>query len=71
MVVEIDLERIPAAVLAMPLDLVRHDLLMDLKPLKPARIQSIVDDLFLPLVRNHHSGSAPSEAAATPVTQAN
>ena len=56
MVVEIDLERIPAAVLAMPLDLVRHDLLMDLKPLKPARIQSIVDDLFLPLVRNHHSG---------------
>lgn len=47
---EIDLERIPAAVLAMPFDLVRHDLLMDLKPLKPARIQSIVDELFLPLV---------------------
>ncbi|MFE0021615.1 TetR/AcrR family transcriptional regulator [Amycolatopsis sp. NPDC059021] len=48
---EIDLERIPAAVLALPFDLVRHDLLMDLKPVKPARIQSIVDELFLPLVR--------------------
>ncbi|WP_437546417.1 TetR/AcrR family transcriptional regulator [Sorangium sp. So ce367] len=49
---EIDLERIPSAVLAMPYDLVRHDLLMDLKPLKPARIQSIVDELFLPLVQS-------------------
>ncbi|WP_253774946.1 TetR/AcrR family transcriptional regulator [Goodfellowiella coeruleoviolacea] len=50
---EIDLDRIPAAVLTMPFDLVRHDMLMDLKPLEPARIQSIVDELFLPLVRNH------------------
>lgn len=47
---EIDVERIPSAVLAMPFDLVRHDLLMDLEPLKPARIRSIVDELFLPLV---------------------
>ena len=47
---EIDLDRIPAAVLAMPFDLVRHDMLMDLEPLKPERIRSIVDDLFLPLV---------------------
>jgi AcrR family transcriptional regulator len=53
---EIDLERIPAAVLAMPFDLVRHDLLMDLKPLKPARIQAIVDELFLPLVHEHSNG---------------
>jgi hypothetical protein len=50
------LARIPAAVLYMPFDLVRHDLLMDLKPPKPARIQSIVDELFLPLVRNHQAG---------------
>jgi AcrR family transcriptional regulator len=49
---EIDLERIPAAVLAMPFDLVRHDMLMDLKPVGPARIRSIVDELFLPLVRH-------------------
>lgn len=48
---EIDLARVPAAVLAMPFDLVRHDLLMELKPLTPARIRAIVDDLFLPLAR--------------------
>ena len=48
---EIDLNRIPAAVLAMPFDLARHDLLMDLKPLRPARIQSIVDELFMPLTQ--------------------
>lgn len=52
---EIDLDRIPSAVLAMPFDLARHDLLMDLKPLKPARIQSIVDELFLPLVQNYQA----------------
>jgi AcrR family transcriptional regulator len=47
---EIDLGRIPPAVLAMPFDLVRHDLLMNLEPVKPARIASIVDEIFLPLV---------------------
>jgi AcrR family transcriptional regulator len=47
---EIDLNLIPSAVLAMPFDLVRHDLLMDLKPVKRSRIESIVDELFLPLV---------------------
>jgi AcrR family transcriptional regulator len=47
---EIDLERIPSAVLAMPFDLVRHDLFMNLEPVKPARIASIVDEIFLPLV---------------------
>lgn len=58
---EIDLERIPPAVLAMPFDLVRHDLLMDLEPVKPARIRSIVDELFLPLVR-HHQGERRASA---------
>jgi AcrR family transcriptional regulator len=53
---EINLDRIPPAVLAMPFDLVRHDLLMNLKPLKPTRIESIVDELFLPLVQPHQSG---------------
>jgi AcrR family transcriptional regulator len=48
---ELDLDRVPEAVLAMPFDLVRHDMLMDLGPVKPARIRSIVDELFLPLVR--------------------
>jgi len=50
---EIDLGRIPAAVLDLPFDLVRHDLLMGLEPLPAARIRSIVDELFLPLVRHH------------------
>jgi AcrR family transcriptional regulator len=50
---EIDLERVPPAVLTMPFDLARHDLLMSLKPLKPARIRSIIDELFLPLVQPH------------------
>ncbi len=57
---EIDLERIPSAVLAMPFDLVRHDLLMNLEPLKPTRIQSIIDELFLPLV--HVGQSAAGDA---------
>jgi AcrR family transcriptional regulator len=47
---EIDLERLPPAVLEMPFDLLRHDLLMTLKPVPAERIASIVDDLFLPLV---------------------
>jgi AcrR family transcriptional regulator len=53
---EIDLERVPSAVLDMPFDLVRHDLLMDLEPPRPARIRSIVDELFLPLLRHHQAG---------------
>lgn len=46
---ELDLDRIPISVLAMPFELVRHDLLMNLKPLKRARIEAIVDELFMPL----------------------
>lgn len=53
---EIDLGSIPAAVLAMPFDLVRHDLLIDLRPLEPARIHSIINDLFIPLVVQRRSG---------------
>ena len=49
---EIDLARVPSAVLAMPFDLVRHDLLLDLEPLQAARIRAIVDELFLPLVQS-------------------
>jgi AcrR family transcriptional regulator len=47
---EIDLGRIPPAVLSMPFDLMRHDLLMRLRPMAPERVREIVDDLFLPLV---------------------
>jgi AcrR family transcriptional regulator len=50
---EIDLEQIPPAVLAMPFDLVRHDLLMNLKPLRSKRIHSIIDELFWPLLQSY------------------
>jgi hypothetical protein len=39
----------------MPLDLLRHYLLMNLKPLRAPRIRSIVDELFLPLVQTTES----------------
>jgi AcrR family transcriptional regulator len=47
---EIDLGRIPPAVLTMPFDLMRHDMLMTYKPIPPERVLAIVDDLFMPLV---------------------
>ena len=42
--------RIPPAVLTMPSDLIRHDVLMTHQPIPPERILAIVDDLFMPLV---------------------
>jgi AcrR family transcriptional regulator len=47
---EIDLGSISPAVLAMPFDLMRHDMLMTYKPIPEERLLAIVDDLFLPLV---------------------
>ena len=47
---EIDLDRIPPAILTMPFDLIRHDMLMTYKPIPPERVLAIVDDLFMPLV---------------------
>ncbi|MBS2537267.1 TetR/AcrR family transcriptional regulator [Catenulispora sp. NF23] len=48
---EINLATTPAAVLTMPFDLMRHELLMTHKPIPAERIAEIVDDLFMPLVR--------------------
>ena len=47
---EIDLDTLPAAVLSMPFDLMRHDLLMTLQPVPADRLTAIVDDLFMPLI---------------------
>ena len=58
---EIDLDRIPEAVLSMPFDLMRHELLMTLTAVPPERIVSIVDDLFLPLAAQYR----PAAAAAS------
>ena len=63
---EIDLDHIPATVLAMPFDLVRHDMLMELEPLRPERIRAIVDELFLPLVQNFEAGRTTHLDRAVP-----
>ena len=55
---EIDLDRTPPAVLALPFDLMRHDLLMTLKPVSAERLTEIVDDLFLPLVAAYRPAKA-------------
>ena len=47
----------------MPFDLVRHDLLMNLNPLRPKRIHSIIDELFLPLLQTYQR-----PPASTPTT---
>jgi len=47
---EIDLETISPTVLTMPFDLMRHDMLMTLKPITRERVLEIVDELFMPLV---------------------
>ncbi len=46
----INLARIPQDVLDLPFQLVRHDILMTVRPVPPERILSIVDDIFWPLV---------------------
>jgi AcrR family transcriptional regulator len=54
---EIDLGRIPPAVLVLPFDLMRHDLLMGLKPLKMPRLKAILDEIVLPLIFSYHPKS--------------
>lgn len=46
---EIDLAGMPQDILDLPLQLMRHDILMTLRPVPPERIRSIVDDIFWPL----------------------
>jgi len=55
---EIDLDRIPPAVLTMPFDLMRHDMLMTYKPIPPERVLAIVDDMFMPLIAINHPRQA-------------
>ncbi|WP_034261517.1 TetR/AcrR family transcriptional regulator [Actinospica robiniae] len=48
---EADPARITDQVLRLPVDLVRHDLIMTLGPVPESTLVKIVDELFLPLVR--------------------
>jgi AcrR family transcriptional regulator len=57
---EIDLDRTPPAVLTMPFDLVRHDMLMTYQPIPPERVRAIVDDLFMPLAAASLHGKRPA-----------
>jgi len=59
---EIDLGLIPQAVLDMPFDLMRHDLLMTLKRVPEKRILEIVDDLFMPLIANQEKRATSPDA---------
>ncbi|MER7547476.1 TetR/AcrR family transcriptional regulator [Actinomadura sp.] len=53
---ELDRDRVPGSVLAMPFDLLRHDMLMTFEPVPDERIIAIVDELFLPLLARYQEG---------------
>jgi AcrR family transcriptional regulator len=48
---EIDRSKLTPRIASLPADLVRHEVLMTLKPVSNAVITEFVDDIFLPLVR--------------------
>ena len=48
---EVDPRRLTPRVLAVPFDLYRQELLMTLRPVPDETIESIVDEVFMPLVR--------------------
>ena len=48
---EIDEERLTPRIATVALDLLRHEMLMTLRPVPEETIAEIVDDIFLPLVR--------------------
>jgi AcrR family transcriptional regulator len=62
---EIDLDSLSPAALAMPFDLMRHDMLMTYKPISEERVLAIVDDLFLPLVAASRTRAACDQLAST------
>ena len=48
---EIDPGRLSPRMASLPVDLVRHDLIMTLAPIPDSTLMEIVDKIFLPLVR--------------------
>ena len=48
---EIDSDKVTPRIAQLPLDLMRHELLMTLQPVPEETVTEIVDDIFLPLVR--------------------
>lgn len=54
---EIDPNRLTPRMVALPVDLTRHELLMTFEPPSDAVIREIVNDIFLPLVAPRHDRS--------------
>ena len=64
---EIDPGRLSPRIASLPLDLVRHDLIMNRAPAPDKTLVEIVDRIFLPLVlagRPEQTGQAVSPASA-------
>jgi len=49
---EIDRSKLTPRIVSLPVDLLRHEVLMTLKPVPNAVIAGVVDEIFLPLVRS-------------------
>jgi AcrR family transcriptional regulator len=48
---EIDPGKLTPRITALPIDLLRHEVLMTMKPMSASAIYEIIDEIFLPLVR--------------------
>lgn len=49
---EVDLKKIKNRIISLPMDLIRYEVLTTHEPISNERVMEIVDDIFLPLVRN-------------------
>jgi hypothetical protein len=52
----------PARIVALPADLLRHELLMTMTAASPQTIREIVDDVFVPLATNFGKGESSGRA---------
>ncbi len=48
---EVDASRLTRRITALPIDLIRHEMMMNMKPIEASVVEEIVDDIFMPLVR--------------------
>lgn len=48
---EIDASKLSPRIMSLPADLLRHEVMMTLRPVSQAVIEEIIDDIFLPLVQ--------------------
>lgn len=48
---ELHTDRITVRMMSMPVDLMRHEIIMSNEPVSPETVREIIDELFLPLLR--------------------